>query len=361
MPQTHHLSNYEQRFQKGHQLFSAKFSQICQHIRIAVIGLGGVGSWAAEALARMGIQHISLIDGDVIGIGNTNRQIHALLNNYGHSKALMMKNRLLMINPEGRFEALDYFLTANDLPQLINLAEISQTSQTLNLSATYFNPNDYDFILDCCDDFTFKFALFDWVITQMRCNIKKYTQRQVKNHLVMDILDQITSATTNNQAPENHLNMYLDRHIPFSIHRLVIAGAAGGKTKIQDLNLAPLSNVIQDPLLAKLRYQIRKKYKGLWDIEPYLKDSCCAYSQQAIQRPPKDLNQSCETPSLKNKKNDDLDIYIPNSSLNCAGFGSSINITATMGLLMAQSIQEKIERQLKQYTQHILHQHQQTN
>jgi tRNA A37 threonylcarbamoyladenosine dehydratase len=143
---------------------------------------------------------------------------------------------------------------------------------------------------------------------------------------------------------------------------------------MQDLDLAPINLVTQDPLLAKLRYQIRKKYKNLnVDLSDELKHIICAYSTQAIQplqaktiKNTKNKTsaaqnqiqtQTCEIESKKDSPNssdspDSSDLYIPPSSLNCAGFGSSLNITATMGFLMVQAIQEKIEYQLQLQLKH---------
>ena len=67
--------------------------------RIAVVGLGGVGSWAAEAFARTGIGHLTLIDADDLCVSNTNRQLPAIAGQYGRGKAVAMAERCLAINP----------------------------------------------------------------------------------------------------------------------------------------------------------------------------------------------------------------------------------------------------------------------
>ncbi len=78
------------------QVGAAKLAQVCA----AVVGIGGVGSWAAEALARSGVGKIILMDLDDICLTNTNRQIHALEGNYGQLKTSAMAQRLKLINPE---------------------------------------------------------------------------------------------------------------------------------------------------------------------------------------------------------------------------------------------------------------------
>lgn len=88
--------------------------------RVAVVGIGGVGSWAAEALARSGVGHIILMDLDDICITNTNRQIHALSGSYGKLKVQAMEERLLAINPALRITALPTFYAASRPEALFN-------------------------------------------------------------------------------------------------------------------------------------------------------------------------------------------------------------------------------------------------
>lgn len=77
--------------------------------RVMVIGLGGVGSWAAESLARSGVGALTLVDFDEVCITNFNRQLHALGGSVGEKKAEVMADRLRKINPQGRFEAVVNF------------------------------------------------------------------------------------------------------------------------------------------------------------------------------------------------------------------------------------------------------------
>ena len=98
---------------------------------VVVIGLGGVGSWAAEALARSAIGHLVLIDFDHIAPSNVNRQLHALEGEFGRSKVEAMSSRLKKINPEIQLTTNDVFIEAANLEQLI--------------------PKNA-FVLDACDD-----------------------------------------------------------------------------------------------------------------------------------------------------------------------------------------------------------------
>ncbi|EQD60009.1 molybdopterin biosynthesis protein, partial [mine drainage metagenome] len=105
--------------------------------RVAVVGVGGVGSWAAEALARSGVGALRLIDADEVCISNTNRQSHALEGNYGKPKVVVLGARLRAINPDVRLELIERFLTTKQMDLLA----------------------DCDLVLDACDALAVKVAL----------------------------------------------------------------------------------------------------------------------------------------------------------------------------------------------------------
>ena len=90
---------------------------------VIVAGMGGVGSWAAEALARSGIGRLTLVDGDDCEESNTNRQCHALEGNYGRHKALLMAERIRLINPACRVEAISEVLDAETLGERLPRAD----------------------------------------------------------------------------------------------------------------------------------------------------------------------------------------------------------------------------------------------
>ncbi|MFT5137592.1 MAG: tRNA A37 threonylcarbamoyladenosine dehydratase [Arenicella sp.] len=106
---------------------------------VCVIGIGGVGSWVVESLARSGIGAISMIDMDVVSESNINRQILATSQSIGRDKVLVMQDRVLQINPACKVGAIDDFISRDNLPELIN-------------------PN-FDYVIDCIDDFRIKAAL----------------------------------------------------------------------------------------------------------------------------------------------------------------------------------------------------------
>lgn len=87
---------------------------------VLVVGIGGVGTWAAEALARSGVGEISLVDMDEICISNTNRQIHALGNNYGKMKVEALKERMILINPSCKVNAIVDFFTAQSKDKILS-------------------------------------------------------------------------------------------------------------------------------------------------------------------------------------------------------------------------------------------------
>ena len=86
---------------------------------VLVVGLGGVGSWAAETLCRAGIGRLTIADGDVIHPSNRNRQLLALKSTEGMSKTALMRSRLLDINPDADIVAVDKYLKDEDLSELI--------------------------------------------------------------------------------------------------------------------------------------------------------------------------------------------------------------------------------------------------
>ena len=115
------------------------FSKL-QNSTVAIFGIGGVGSFTAEALARAGIGHLILIDKDVIDVTNINRQIHALTSNVGKSKVEIMRERILNINPSARVDTIQkFYLTDED--------------------AENFFICRYDYVVDAIDTLTAKINL----------------------------------------------------------------------------------------------------------------------------------------------------------------------------------------------------------
>ncbi len=107
------------RFGGVSRLYGADLRARFQQARVVVAGLGGVGSWAAEALARTGVGHLILVDFDHIAESNTNRQLHALEGQYGKAKVQAMSERIRQINPDIKLTGCDTFLEPENLDVLI--------------------------------------------------------------------------------------------------------------------------------------------------------------------------------------------------------------------------------------------------
>jgi len=94
------VSDYSQRFGGIRRLYGEEPFRRLKEVHVCIIGLGGVGSWAAEALARSGVGHLTLIDFDEICVTNVNRQLHAVTDTVGEKKHRIMAQRVTAINPE---------------------------------------------------------------------------------------------------------------------------------------------------------------------------------------------------------------------------------------------------------------------
>ena len=105
-------------------------------VHVCVVGIGGVGSWVVEALARSGIGKLTLIDADDICVSNTNRQLPALDGAYGRNKVDVMAERCRAINPEIDIDAVSSFLTPSNMEALLG--------------------GGFDLVLDACDSFRTK-------------------------------------------------------------------------------------------------------------------------------------------------------------------------------------------------------------
>lgn len=109
----------DRRFGGVARLYGPELRERFRQATVVVAGLGGVGSWAAEALARTGIGHLVLIDLDHIAESNTNRQLHALEGEYGKAKVQAMAERVRQINPEIGLTTFDEFLEPDNLDVFI--------------------------------------------------------------------------------------------------------------------------------------------------------------------------------------------------------------------------------------------------
>jgi len=136
------VDDFESRFGGIARLYGIKGMTKIREARILIVGIGGVGSWVAEALARTGIGHMTLVDLDDVCVTNINRQVHALNGTVGKFKVDVMKERVALINPFCEVDTKQCFFSPKNLGVIFD--------------------KSYDFVVDACDDFTNKCYLIDY-------------------------------------------------------------------------------------------------------------------------------------------------------------------------------------------------------
>lgn len=178
----------DRRFSGLSRLYGDDMAQRIRRAHVVVVGIGGVGSWAAEALARSGVGQLTLIDMDHVSESNINRQLHALSTTLGQSKVLAMAQRIGLINADCHVNLVDDFISPDNIDALIS--------------------EDLDVLIDATDEVSAKVALATWAI---------------QHHKAM-----------------------------------VTVGAAGGKKQAHLVEMNDLTHATHDPLLAQVRYRLRK-------------------------------------------------------------------------------------------------------
>jgi len=204
-------TNQNRRFAGVARLYGEPGLQVFEKAHVLVAGLGGVGSWAVEALTRSGIGELTLMDFDHIALSNVNRQLHAIEDNFGKSKSEAMAERVKQINPNIKLNVIDEFLAPDNLD-----AHLHKNAE-----------NRYFVVLDATDDVKMKIALAAY------CEAR----------------DDIGRARNVEQSDRKS-----------STITLVICGGAGGKLDPSRIKAADLAKTTQDPVLSKVRYALRKEY-----------------------------------------------------------------------------------------------------
>ena len=247
--------DFERRFGGIHRLYGAQAFERFQQAHICVVGVGGVGSWAAEALARSAVGRITLIDLDNVAESNVNRQIHALGDAFGKAKVMAMAERIRAINPRCEVTEIEDFVTPDNLDAMLG--------------------RGYDFVIDAIDNGRIKAAMIAWC----------------RRHKV----------------------------------KLIASGGAGGRIDPGRVQLDDLSRTVQDPLLSRVRTLLRREYG--FPKDPKKKFGVdCVFSTEPLRRP--------EAAS-------EIDEQVL-TGLNCAGFGSSMCVTANFGLMMAGDVLRRL-------------------
>jgi len=184
------------RFGGLERLYGVAGAARIREAHVLVAGIGGVGSWAVEALARSGVGRLSLVDLDHIAESNINRQIHALDSTVGQAKVEAMRDRIAHINPACSVLAIDEFVEPDNWQALLATAEAANGPVTA--------------VLDACDQVKAKLAMAAWA----------------------------RGADAG----------------------FVTVGAAGGKRLAHRVEIDDLALVTHDPLLAQLRQRLRKAH-----------------------------------------------------------------------------------------------------
>jgi tRNA threonylcarbamoyladenosine dehydratase len=215
------------RFGGLERLYGVAGARRIREAHIAVVGIGGVGSWAAEALARSGVGRLTLVDLDHVSESNVNRQIHALTQTLGQAKVLAMKARIAQINPDCQVVAIEEFVTPQNWPQLL------QTGADFSGRRVAEDGTGFDAVIDACDQVNAKVAMAAWAL-------------------------------------QNKSNF-------------VSVGAAGGKRLAHYVDIGDLSQTTHDPLMALVRNRLRKEHGAPREGKRIGID--CVFSREAV-RPP---------------------------------------------------------------------------
>lgn len=240
------------RFGGLERLYGVLGAQRIRGAHVAVVGIGGVGSWTVEALARSGVGQLTLIDLDHVAESNINRQIHAVTDTVGQAKVLAMRDRIAQINPACTVHCIEDFVEPENWPGLL--------------------AHTVDAVVDACDQVKAKTAMAHWA---------------QRNGVVF-----------------------------------VAVGAAGGKRHAHKVDIDDLAHVTHDPLLAQLRYRLRKQHGAAREGKKIGVD--CVFSREAVAPPDASCNMDGD------------------GTLNCHGYGSVVAVTATFGQSAAGWVLDKI-------------------
>lgn len=275
-------TNQNRRFAGVARLYGESGLKAFEKAHVLVAGLGGVGSWAVEALARSGIGELTLMDFDHIAVSNVNRQLHAIEDNFGKSKSEAMAERVKQINPQIKLNIIDEFLTPDNLD-----AHLRKNAE-----------NPYFAVLDATDDVKMKIALAAYCEGRDELG-RARVAKQKELHKEQEVTKQNDKKALT---------------IP-----LIICGGAGGKIDPSRIKAADLAKTTQDPVLSKIRYSLRKEYG--FSSDPKKKLGVIAiYSDEPRQG-------------------------VASGGLSCAGYGSAVTVTATFGFVAAAEVLKLLQKQ----------------
>lgn len=244
----------DRRFSGIARLYGTQGAQAIAAAHVMVVGVGGVGSWAVEALARSGVGQLTLIDMDHVAESNINRQLPALESTLGRSKIEVLAERIADINPATELILVDDFVTADNLEALLGCGA--------------------NWVIDCIDSARVKAAMIAFCRTHR--------------------------------------------------HSIITVGAAGGQQDPTRVRVSDLRRTEQDALLARTRRILRQSagfptnpkrsfgVPAVWSDEPVRGSDSCRSE----------------------------------GSLNCAGFGACMPVTASFGLAAAAHVLRELAQPL---------------
>jgi tRNA A37 threonylcarbamoyladenosine dehydratase len=254
------LGSFEHRFGGIQRLYGVEQAEKIRKASVCFIGIGGVGCWIAEALARCGIGKITLIDWDDICLTNTNRQVHAMNGTVGKAKVDVMAERITLINPDCEVNAVREYFTKEKSEEMLDPG--------------------FDYVFDAIDNATVKCVI---------------------------------------------INECRRKNIP-----VIVSGGAGGRIDPMAVQTADLSRSFEDPLLARVRKELRTDYG--YTRNPKRKfNTACVFSSEKPKYPQEDGCVAEVKPSGKNMK---MDCF--------TGFGTATFITGVFGFAMAAHAVKKI-------------------
>jgi tRNA A37 threonylcarbamoyladenosine dehydratase len=252
--------DFERRFGGIARLYGERALERFRAAHVCVVGVGGVGSWIVEALARSAVGRLTLIDLDNVAESNINRQIQALSTTVGMPKIEALKQRIALINPYCEVELIEDFIDPDNIPQMIGT-------------------NRFDYVVDAIDSVKAKAALI----------------------------------------------AYCSQHaIP-----LIVIGGAGGQLDPTKIEVRDLARTEQEPLLKKVRKVLRAHY-GFARGEKNKYHIDAVFSMEPLRYPQSGDGDACAVDANSI------------TGLNCAGFGSSMVVTATFGMVAAGHMLRKM-------------------
>ncbi|MBC3869783.1 tRNA threonylcarbamoyladenosine dehydratase [Undibacterium oligocarboniphilum] len=263
--------DFDRRFGGIARLYGAQALQRFQDAHVCVIGVGGVGSWVVEALARSAIGQLTMIDLDNVAESNINRQIQATSDTLGKAKITALAERIALINPGCIVHQVEDFIGPENVAQMLG-------------------EDRFDYVIDAIDNVKAKTALIAY------CREK-------------------------------------------GIH-LITIGAAGGQTDPSKIMIRDLSRTEQEPLLALVRKRLRQNHgfprgtKTKFGID-------AVFSMEVLTMP--ETAESCAVNTAELASDDgvsqvDVSRNGGVTGLNCAGFGSSVVVTASFGLMAVAQV-----------------------